>query len=130
MNWLLLMLAVEATEAPRNTAQAQAAYEREKAVGPLQIRPIMVADLERITGEQLDHREFRGRSISRWAFHEYAVHYGAQNEEEAAKMWHCGPDMLPAHRADVYWRRVSANMAELSGRKPQKDPKIARETAK
>ena len=79
----------------------------ENAAGVLQIRPIMVEDLNRIAGYR------RWRIDSRWnpeysraMLGEYLGHYGAASYEEAARKWNGGPDGHTEEATVPYWEKV------------------------
>lgn len=78
-----------------------------KAVGVLQIHPVMVRDVNRILGYDRWTLEDRWSAAeSRAMFEVYLDHYGATSYEEAARKWNGGP-RGPSKEATVpYWEKV------------------------
>ena len=80
---------------------------KEDAAGLLQIRPIMVRDVNRIVGHDrwtLDDRWSAARSREMLAT--YLGHYGATSYEQAARRWNGGPDGDQERATEGYWRQV------------------------
>jgi hypothetical protein len=78
-------------ERPRNSADAHRAYLREGAVGILQIREIMVGEVNRILGERryfLSDRTDSVRSVEMFFIYQN-FHNPQYNEQEACFLW-CG----------------------------------------
>jgi hypothetical protein len=85
-----------------------------RAVGVLQIHPIMVRDLNRIAGRErwsLDSR--LSPTASRAMLEEYLDHYGAASYEEAARKWNGGPDGHTQGCTLGYWDKVRAELLTL-----------------
>ena len=79
----------------------------EDAAGLLQIRPIMVRDVNRIVGYDrwsLDDRW--SAASSREMLATYLGHYGAASYEQAARRWNGGPDGDLEWQTERYWDRV------------------------
>ena len=81
-----------------------------RAVGILQITPIMVRDVNRILGKRkykLSDRLFPDKS---WDMaHVYFTHYGKHwTTESAARHWNAGPNNT--HGTDDYWEKVRREM--------------------
>ena len=80
---------------------------RENAAGVLQIRPIMVDDLNRIAGYRRWRIDARwDPDYSRAMLGEYLDHYGAASYEEAARKWNGGPDGHTEEATVPYWEKV------------------------
>ncbi|HPC97045.1 MAG TPA: transglycosylase SLT domain-containing protein [Sedimentisphaerales bacterium] len=85
-----------------------------RAVGILQIRPIMVADVNRIVGQQqrytlADRRDVR-KSVEMFVI--YCLHYWpAGGPEQWARAWNGGPDGPQQAETEGYWRRVQTEIA-------------------
>jgi len=91
---------------------AGAFNSKENAAGLLQIRPIMVRDVNRIVGYErwsLDDR-WSGAS-SREMLATYLGHYGADSYEQAARRWNGGPDGDREPTTERYWHRVRQHLA-------------------
>tara|TARA_R100000951_G_scaffold109933_1_gene107557 strand:- start:430 stop:948 length:519 start_codon:yes stop_codon:yes gene_type:complete len=78
-----------------------------RAVGVLQIHPIMVRDVNRILGyDRWTLQDRWSAAESRAMLEVYLGHYGATSYEEAARKWNGGPDG-PSKEATVpYWEKV------------------------
>ena len=106
-----LVAAVEQVESGGNP---RAVGDSGKAVGILQIQPIMVRDVNRILGSQRYSLADRLDPVkSREMFWVYADHYSpGASREVIARRWNLGPkgDRSPATVG--YWRKVSAALEE------------------
>lgn len=93
-----------------------------RAVGILQIHPIMVEDVNRIVGGPLytlaDRRDVR-RSVEMFAI--YCLHYWPHGgPEQWARGWNGGPDGPQQAETEGYWRRVEAEIArQRAAQEPQ-----------
>lgn len=85
-----------------------------RAVGILQIHPIMVADVNRIVGQQqrytlADRRDVR-KSVEMFVV--YCLHYWPEGgPEQWARGWNGGPDGPQQSETGGYWRKVKAEIA-------------------
>lgn len=80
-----------------------------RAVGVLQIHPIMVRDVNRILGYDRWTLEDRWSAAeSREMLEVYLGHYGATSYEEAARKWNGGPDGHEQRQTLQYWESVRA----------------------
>ena len=117
-----LILAIEKVESNGN---ASAYNESEKALGSLQIRPIMVEDYNRIYGTSLKHEQMSNRLTS----HDVAIgifhHYGKSverngetlNAKHLAFVWNGGGSAWKRvanpkndekqRKLEIYWTKVS-----------------------
>ena len=104
-----LLPAIEHVE---SSGRADAVGDGGKAVGILQIHPIMVADCNRIVGEErwtLDDRKCPDES--RAMFRTYSDHYSAgKNDEHVARSWNGGPKGPQKTATEAYWKRVQKAM--------------------
>jgi hypothetical protein len=104
-----LLPAIEHVE---SSGRADAVGDGGKAVGILQIHPIMVADCNRIVGEDrwtLDDRKDAVKS--RAMFRTYSDHYSAgKNDEHVARAWNGGPKGPQKTATEAYWKRVQKAM--------------------
>jgi len=106
-------------------------HKGEKAVGCLQIRPIMVREVNRILKIQksdleytLEDRWSREKSIE--MFHIVnGYHNKNANYEEIARAWNGGPNWFKKSLTKRYWKRVQKQL-----KKQQKDERSNTELAK
>jgi len=97
-------------------------HKGEKAAGCLQIRPIMVREVNRILGIQkseleytLEDRWSREKSIE--MFHIVNNHHNKNSTyEEIARAWNGGPNWAEKSLTKRYWKRVQKQL-----KKQQKD---------
>lgn len=107
-----LLPAIERVE---SSGKADAVGDGGKAVGILQIHPIMVADVNRILGE--DRYALADRldpAKSREMFRIYSDHYAKGDTEKSARNWNGGPRGYRKAATLPYWRKVQA---EIGGAK-------------
>ena len=105
-------------------------HKREKAAGCLQIRPIMVREVNRILGIQkseleytLEDRWSREKSIE--MFHIVnGYHNKNSTYEEIARAWNGGPKWIKKSLTKRYWKRVQKQL-----KKQQKDERSNTELA-
>lgn len=94
-------------------------HKGEKAVGCLQIRPIMVREVNRILGIQkseleyaLEDRWSREKSIE--IFHIVNSYHNKNNTYEAiARSWNGGPAWAQKSNTKKYWRKVNRQLKKL-----------------
>lgn len=90
--------------------------------GCLQIRPIVIDDVNRITATRppftLADRFSRDRSIT--IFRAYVEHYASPERlgreptlEDMARIWNAGPDGFKRRSSLPYWRKVRAALSKL-----------------
>lgn len=109
MNWLLVWAAICMVE---SGGDPRAYCAREDAAGIAQIRPIMVADCNRIVGEEqwtLDDRW--SPDESREMFLTFCRHYKLDTPEKAARGWNGINASEQATRG--YWLKVKAKMEAI-----------------
>lgn len=93
--------------------QPDAVNVSEKAVGVAQIRPIMVADVNRILGEErYTHPEDAlSATLSREMFDIYVGHYFPEGDaEQIARGWNGGPTGPSKRATRTYWTKVQEVM--------------------
>ena len=87
-----------------------------KAVGILQIHPIMVADVNRIMGQQtysLADRRDVCKSVEMFVL--YCLHYWPHGgPEQWARGWNGGPNGPQQSGTEGYWHRVKTEIARQS----------------
>lgn len=120
-----LILSLEQVESNGN----EIAYnESEKALGCLQIRPIMLADYNRIYGTSFTHDQMKSRSTSHLVAIGIFHHYGnsikrngeTPNAKHLAFIWNGGgsawkrvsnpKDDQKQTNLETYWEKVSKNL--------------------
>ena len=116
-----VIIAIEKVESNGNP---YAINKKENALGCLQIRPIMIADYNRITGENLPHDVAYNRAMAFIIAQEIFFHYMKGIEKPNAKhlafIWNGGADAwrrvdnpkndLKQKRLDLYWEKVRMHL--------------------
>lgn len=116
-----VIYAIEEVESNRNP---HAINTQENALGCLQIRPIMIADYNRITGEDLAHDVAYNRSmayiIASTIFNHYMKGIEKPNAKHLAFIWNGGGSAwrrVDSPRSDskqfnleVYWEKVKSHL--------------------
>lgn len=103
-----LLPAIEQVE---SGGRADAVGDGGKAVGILQIHPIMVEDCNRIVGEKRFTLADRlDPAKSREMFRVYSDHYAKGDVEKAARNWNGGPNGHKKSATLAYWSKVKAAM--------------------
>ncbi len=112
--------AIMQQEQPKTPKQAAAAFKRELAVGPFQIRPILVADLKRIgiidpaTGRAFKHGDALRLDKSLAMFRAYTTYWawkrGDQSDEFKARCWNGGPTFNS--KTDAYWASIKERLKQ------------------
>ena len=87
---------------------------RHGELGALQIRPIMVRDVNRIMGTRYTHQQVTNRTISIFIANAYLSHYGKHlSDESLARLWQGGPKGLRKTSTRAYARRVMRKLHAL-----------------
>lgn len=107
--------AIVAVERPVTKAQAQTAYRREKALGDFQIRPCMIAEVNRILGRAAyKHADALDRKKAEEIFRVYSEFWcrrsGDWRAEGIAKRWNGGPAGKRKASTEGYWRKVKGGL--------------------
>jgi len=104
-----LLPAIEQVE---SGGKSDAVGDGGKAVGILQIHPIMVKDVNRILGEERFTLADRlDPAKSREMFRIYSEHYSkGQSDEVLARRWNSGPKGEKKSATLAYWSKVKAAM--------------------
>jgi soluble lytic murein transglycosylase-like protein len=80
---------------------------RHGELGALQIKPIMVRDVNRIMGTSYTHQQVTNRTIAIFIAKSYFAHYGRNlSDESLARLWQGGPKGLRKNSTRAYARRV------------------------
>ena len=76
-------------------------------LGALQIRPILVRDVNRIMGTSYTHAQVTNRATATFIANAYLSHYGRNlSDESLARLWQGGPKALKKNSTRAYARRV------------------------
>jgi hypothetical protein len=80
---------------------------RHGELGALQIKSIMVRDVNRIMGTHYTHQQVTNRTISIFIAESYFAHYGRNlSDESLARIWQSGPKGLKRSSSRAYGKRV------------------------
>lgn len=108
-----ILHAIMAIESPRNSQQARQAYLKEGALGKLQERPVMIAEVNRILGySKYIHRDALDSIKAVEIFNIYqSFHNPSWDMQKAAYLWVAGSNYKNAtkeqwNRMNRYWRLV------------------------
>ena len=87
---------------------------RHGELGALQIKPIMVRDVNRIMGTSYAHAQVTNRAISTFIAESYFAHYGRNlSDESLARLWQGGPKGLRRSFTRAYGKRVMRKLDAL-----------------
>ena len=109
MNLLIVILACIQVESGGNT---EAWNAREEAFGCLQIRQACITDLNSRYGTNYKLKDFKSKSLSKWAFIHYGRMYGAVTPEQYARIWNGGPKGMSKKSTLKYWQKVKNKLKE------------------
>ena len=99
---------------------------RHGELGALQIKPILVRDINRIMGTHYAHQQVTNRAISTFIAQSYLSHYGKNlSDESLARIWQGGPNGPRKSSTRAYARRV---MRELEKRTVRESFTVAGKT--
>lgn len=80
---------------------------RHGELGALQIKPILVRDVNRIMGTHYAHQQVTNRAVSTFIATAYLSHYGKNlSDESLARIWQGGPVGHKKSSTRAYARRV------------------------
>jgi hypothetical protein len=105
-----LIKAVQLVESNNNPL---AVNVKEKATGSLQIRPILLIDYNRRTGNNYYLEQMKIDSIAIKIFKYYACNIGYENEETIARFWNGGYKKRYCRMTDIYWNKVKEKMSNI-----------------
>jgi soluble lytic murein transglycosylase-like protein len=92
---------------------------RHGELGALQIKPILVRDVNRIMGTHYAHAQVTNRTIATFIAQSYLAHYGRNlSDESLARLWQGGPKGPKLSSTRAYGKRV---MRELERQRTVKD---------
>jgi hypothetical protein len=87
---------------------------RHGELGALQIKSIMVRDVNRIMGTSYAHQQVTNRAISIFIAESYFAHYGRNlSDESLARIWQGGPKALKRSSSRAYGRRVMRKLRSM-----------------
>jgi len=87
---------------------------RHGELGALQIKPIMVRDVNRIMGTHYAHAQVTNRAVATFIAHAYLSHYGRNlSDESLARIWQGGPRAIHRSSSRAYGRRVMRKLSSL-----------------
>lgn len=99
---------------------------RHGELGALQIKPILVRDVNRIMGTHYAHGQVTNRAIASFIAKSYLAHYGRNlSDESLARIWQGGPKGHRKTSTRAYARRV---MRELENRTVRESFTVATQT--
>ena len=77
---------------------------RHGELGALQIKPILVRDVNRIMGTHYAHAQVTNRAVATFIAHAYLSHYGRNlSDESLARIWQGGPKAPQAFLLSRLW---------------------------
>ena len=83
-------------------------------LGALQIKPIMVRDVNRLMGTHYAHQQVTNRTISIFIANAYLSHYGRNlSDESLARLWQGGPSALKRSSSRAYGKRVMRKLQSM-----------------
>jgi soluble lytic murein transglycosylase-like protein len=92
---------------------------RHGELGALQIKSIMVRDINRIMGTHYAHAQVTNRATATFIAQSYLAHYGRNlSDESLARLWQGGPKGPKLSSTRAYGKRV---MRELERQRTVKD---------
>lgn len=111
----LLLSALIAVESGGNDQ----ARGRHGELGALQIKAILVRDVNRIMGTSYAHQQVTNRQVATFIAQSYLAHYGRNlSDESLARLWQGGPKGAKKSFTRAYGRRV---MRELERQRTVKE---------
>lgn len=110
---IILLLPILATVESNNNPSAIG--DNGQAVGVLQIHPIMVRDVNRISGKAYTLQDRYSRVKSYEMATIYLKHYGKPNGEYLARLWVGGPDSNSQPATKKYWRKCESVIINQRG---------------
>ena len=87
---------------------------RHGELGALQIKPILVRDVNRIMGTHYTHQQVTNRTIATFIAQSYLAHYGRNlSDESLARLWQGGPKGPKLSSTRAYGRRVMRKLQSM-----------------
>ena len=83
-------------------------------LGALQIKPILVRDVNRIMGTSYAHAQVTNRATATFIANAYLSHYGRNlSDESLARIWQGGPKALKRSSSRAYGKRVMRKLQSM-----------------
>ena len=112
----LLLSALIAIESNGNDL----AKGRHGELGALQIKPILVRDINRIMGTSYTHAQVTNRATATFIAQSYLAHYGKNlSDESLARLWQGGPKGLRKASTRAYANRVMRELSKIENQRNQ-----------
>ena len=112
----LLLSALIAVESGGNDQ----AKGRHGELGALQIKAILVRDVNRIMGTSYAHQQVTNRQVSIDIATRYLAHYGKNlSDESLARLWQGGPKGLRKASTRAYAKRVMRELSKIENQRNQ-----------
>ena len=109
MHPLLLSALIQIESAGNDLARG-----RHGELGALQIKPILVRDVNRIMGTHYAHQQVTNRATSIFIANAYLSHYGRNlSDESLARLWQGGPKALKRSSSRAYGKRAMRELHSL-----------------
>ena len=109
MHPLLLSALIQVESAGNDFARG-----RHGELGALQIKPILVRDVNRIMGTHYVHAQVTNRATATFIANAYLSHYGKHlSDESLARIWQGGPQALKRSSSRAYGRRVMRKLQSM-----------------
>jgi len=87
---------------------------RHGELGALQIKPILVRDVNRIMGTHYAHNQMTNRAVSTFIARSYLNHYGKNlSDESLARIWQGGPKGHRKTSTRAYSKRVMRQLQSM-----------------
>jgi soluble lytic murein transglycosylase-like protein len=87
---------------------------RHGELGALQIKPILVRDVNRLMGTHYTHAQVTNRETATFIANAYLNHYGKNlSDESLARLWQGGPKALRKPSTRAYGKRVMRKLDAL-----------------
>jgi hypothetical protein len=87
---------------------------RHGELGALQIKPILVRDVNRIMGTHYAHSQVTNRAVSTFIANAYLSHYGKNlSDESLARIWQGGPVGHKKSSTRAYSKRVMRELQSM-----------------
>ena len=109
MHPLLLSALIQVESAGNDLARG-----KHGELGALQIKPIMVRDVNRLMGTHYAHAQVTNRATATFIANAYLSHYGRNlSDESLARLWQGGPKALNRSSSRAYGKRAMRKLSSL-----------------
>ena len=83
-------------------------------LGALQIKPILVRDVNRLMGTHYAHAQVTNRATATFIANAYLSHYGRNlSDESLARLWQGGPKALKRSSSRAYGKRAMRKLQSM-----------------